>query len=408
MSKMKSKARVLSIALFLAALIILVSIGGQKAEWKGKVEIEEGIKVIKNPGEPLYGEIKFELEEDLSIGNEDDENYLFYRLRGIQVDIDGNIYVLDSGNYRLQVFDKSGKYLRTIGKKGQGPGEFSIPTRLQLDDETGDIFVKDNGLRKIIIFEKEGKYIDKDIYLVELLNDFYLDSDRCIWGKFSLPGIDMYRFIKKLTLTGKVEKIFTEIPYYMKRLMLSSSKVGNTVYAEGYFFTHGYEYDLFLSKVDSHTFVYGHSKKYELVAVDKSGKTLFIIRKDESPIKITKNEKDRIKNQEIWNIRKRGYFVSELSIKFPDYMPYFYLIITDDKSRIYVRKNLVSRESNTNHEYDVFNKEGRYIYKIHLNHYPEVIKNGYVYTRIANEETGEEQVKRYRIKNWDKIIEEIS
>ena len=384
-----------------------ISFGAQKAEWKGKIEVEDGVKVIKNPGEPLYSEMTFELEEDLSIGNEDDENYLFYRAIDIQVDTDGNIYVLDYGNYRVQVFDKSGIYLRTIGKKGQGPGEFSAPTRLQLDEETGNIFVKDNGLRKIIIFENEGRYIDKDINLVELLNDFYLDSDRCIWGKFSLPGIDMYRFIKKLTLTGKVEKIFAEIPYYMKRLMLSKTKVGNTVYAEGYFFTHGYEYDLFLSKVDSHTFVYGHSKKYELVAVDKSGKTLFIMRKDESPIKITKNEKDRIKNQKIWNLRKQGHYVPEISIKFPEYMPYFYSITTDDISRIYVRKNPVSRESNTNHEYDVFNKEGLYLYKANFNHYPDVIKNGYVYTRIANEETGEEQVKRFRIENWDKIKEEM-
>jgi hypothetical protein len=112
------------------------------------------------------------------------------------------------------------------------------------------------------------------------------------------------------------------------------------------------------------------------------------------------NEKDRIKNQEIWNIRKRGYLVSELPIKFPEYMPYFYSIITDDISRIYVRKNPLPRYSSVNHEYDVFNKEGLYLYKIHLDHYPDVIKNGYIYTRIANEETGEEQVKRFSIKNW--------
>ena len=206
--KLKFTVKYLSIVLFLSISILCISFGAQKAEWKGKIEVEDGVKVIKNPGEPLYSEITFELEEDLSIGNEDDENYLFYRAIDIQVDTDGNIYVLDYGNYRVQVFDKSGIYLRTIGKKGQGPGEFSAPTRLQLDEETGNIFVKDNGLRKIIIFENEGRYIDKDINLVELLNDFYLDSDRCIWGKFSLPGIDMYRFIKKLTLTGKVEKIF--------------------------------------------------------------------------------------------------------------------------------------------------------------------------------------------------------
>ena len=404
---MKNKAKVLSIALFLSAFIMVISFGGQKTDWKGKIEIEDGVKVIKNPGEPLYGEIKLELEEDLSIGNEEDKNYLFYRLRDIQVDTDGNIYVLDSGNRRLQVFDKNGKYLRTIGKRGQGPGEFNAPTCFQLDDETENIFVTDNTRRKIIIFEKEGKYIDKDIHLVEILSDFCLDSDRCILGKFKLPGIDS-RFIKKVTLAGKVEKTFTEIPYHMQRIVTSLTREGNTGYIGAYLITHGYEYDVFLSKVDNHTFVYGHSKKYELVAVDKSGKTLFIIRKDESPIKITKTERDRIKDRIKWDIRKDGRLVPEISLKFPDYKPYFYSIITDDISRIYVRKNPVSRESNTNHEFDVFNKEGMYLYKIHLNYYPDVIKNGYLYTIVVNEENGLEQIKRYRIKNWGKIKEEIS
>jgi len=398
---MRNSIKVTSIALLLSACIMLVSFGGQEAEWKGKVEMEEGVKVIQNPGEPLYGEIKLELEEDLSIGNENDAHYLFYRVSDIQVDADGNIYVLDSGNHRLQVFDKDGKYLRTIGKRGQGPGEFNTPKCLRLDDETGNIYVVDNMLRKIIIFEKEGKYIDKDIPLVELLNDFYLDSDRCIWGKFSLPGIDIiYLFIKKLNLAGKVEKTFIEIPYPIQKIIISNTREGNTAFLSAYMVHHGYEDDLFISKIDNHTFIYGHSKKYELVVVDRSGKTLFIIRRDESPIRITKKEKDRIKNQKIWNLRKQGHYVPEISIKFPEYMPYFYSIITDNKGRIYVRKNPVSRESNTNHEYDVFNKEGRYIYKIHLNHYPDVIKNGYIYTRITNEETGEEHVKRFSIKNW--------
>ena len=396
---MRNSIKVTSIALLLSACIMLVSFGYQKAEWKGKIGIEDGVKVIQNPEEPLYGEIEFELEEDLSIGNEEDENYLFYGVRDIQVDTDGNIYVLDSGNYRLQVFNKNGNYIRTIGKRGQGPGEFNTPRCLRLDDKTGNIYVVDNMLRKIIIFDKEGKYIDKDIHLVEILSDFCLDSERGILGKFILPGIDS-RFIRKVTHAGKVENTITEIPYYNNRIKLSNSRVGNTAYMMGYFFTHGYEYDLFLSQVDNHTFIYGYSKEYELIAVDKTGETLFMIRKDETPKEITKNEKDRIKNQEIWNIRKRGYLVSELPIKFPDYMPYFYSIITDDISRIYIRKNRVSRESNTIHEYDVFNKEGQYIYKIHLNHYPDVIKNGCVYTRIANEETGEEQVKRFLIKNW--------
>ena len=69
------------------------------------------MKVVKNPDEPLYGEIQLDLEEDLSIGREDDENYMFYSARNIALDSDENIYVLDSGNHRIQKFDKDGRFL---------------------------------------------------------------------------------------------------------------------------------------------------------------------------------------------------------------------------------------------------------------------------------------------------------
>ena len=57
--------------------ILLGSEGLQKPQWQAKIETENGIKVIKNPNEPLYGEITFDLEEDLRIGDDKDKNYLF-------------------------------------------------------------------------------------------------------------------------------------------------------------------------------------------------------------------------------------------------------------------------------------------------------------------------------------------
>jgi len=83
----------------------------------------------------LFGEIKFELEEDLSIGSEENENFLFYRAWNIAVDKEGNIYVSDGGNHRIQKFDSDGNHLQTIGRKGQGPGEFESPSNLFLDFE---------------------------------------------------------------------------------------------------------------------------------------------------------------------------------------------------------------------------------------------------------------------------------
>ncbi len=390
----------ITVFLFFSMVVLSDPCDQKGAEWKGKIEIKDGAEIISNPTEPHYGEIELKLEEDLSIGDEKDENYLFYRIKDIQVDTCGNIYVLDSGNNRIQVFDKEGQYLRTIGKGGQGPGELNAPIRLQID-EAGHIYAADIS-RKIVVFDENGRYLDKDIHLVDYLLDFYLDSDKCVWGKFFLPGTET-RFIRKVTAKGKIETTIAEIPFYINRVMFPLSKVNNTAYARGYFFTHGYEYDIYISKLDNHRFICGYSKEYKLVTFDEAGEILFTIKKQEIPKQITKTEKERIVDLTRSDIAKRGMTVPEMSIEFPAHAPYFYSIITDDQSRIYVRTNLAPLEPNTDHEYDVFNKEGLYLYKIRSSYYPNVIKNSCLYTRSVSEDSGMEQVRRYKIKNWNQI-----
>lgn len=392
-----------TVTLFLIASIKIAETKDyQKNEWKGKIEIENGAKVIKNPTDPLYGDIKFALEEDLSIGNQQNENYLFYKVRDIQVGKNGNIYISDSENYRVQCFDKNGNYLLTIGRKGQGPGEFNRPLELQIYDETGKIYVND-GSRKIKIFDRKGNYVNKDIIIEGVLSDFYLDSDRNIWGKFSLPGTNS---IKKVNHEGKIVQKLAESPFMFTKKIFSIEKIGNRGNAEGLFITHGYEHDSYISKIDNHTFIYGYSKEYELNIFDKEGNILIKIKKDEPYKKFTKEEKSSIENKIKVGLISKGYPYRGISLRYPKHMPFFYSIFTDCRGRIYVRRNPRERTGNGEGVYDIFCKEGYYLYRATIPSSSYIIRKGYLYTRIENEDTGEELVKRYKIKNWDKIKEE--
>src|SRR5512135_3755384 len=63
------------------------------------------------------------------------------------IEIDGRrslIYVADAGSHRVLVFDFGGEFLRAIGRKGQGPGEFARPTGIGLVEDDG-IAVADFG-----------------------------------------------------------------------------------------------------------------------------------------------------------------------------------------------------------------------------------------------------------------------
>jgi hypothetical protein len=90
---------------------------------------------IHNPAVPRSGGLTLDLEEDFVLGSESDENYLFYTVWDVQADSRRNIYVLDSGAPRIQKYDKNGKYLQTIGRQGQGPGEFEQPIMLTFDKD---------------------------------------------------------------------------------------------------------------------------------------------------------------------------------------------------------------------------------------------------------------------------------
>jgi len=95
------------------------------ADWT--IPVPEGTRVIEYaavPTEDRTGNV-IEVVEDLVIGNEADPDYRFYRALGIGAAGDGTIYVYDAGNYRIQVFDAEGEFVRTIGRRGGGPGEMS-------------------------------------------------------------------------------------------------------------------------------------------------------------------------------------------------------------------------------------------------------------------------------------------
>jgi hypothetical protein len=122
------KTGIFSLVFFAVACLPVLHGQTEKAIWKGKVVIENGVKVVQNPAEPLYAEFSFELQKELTIGGDpNNEAYYFPKGARLSVDEEGNLYVCDGGNRRIQTYDKSGKYVRTIGRQGQGPGEYMYP-----------------------------------------------------------------------------------------------------------------------------------------------------------------------------------------------------------------------------------------------------------------------------------------
>jgi hypothetical protein len=77
----------------------------------------------------------------------------------------GDIFVADGhgdkdSNARIVKFTKDGKFIKTWGKKGTGPGEFDMPHGVAFDSK-GRLFVADRGNDRIQIFDQDGNFLDQ-------------------------------------------------------------------------------------------------------------------------------------------------------------------------------------------------------------------------------------------------------
>lgn len=73
----------------------------------------------------------------------------------VAVDKDGNVYVTDTMNNRVEIFDADGKFISQFGKHGDAPGYFARPKGIAVDGD-GHIWVVDTVLDLLQVFNREG------------------------------------------------------------------------------------------------------------------------------------------------------------------------------------------------------------------------------------------------------------
>lgn len=76
----------------------------------------------------------------------------------ITLDPQGNLYVTDTLNARVQMFDPDGKYVKTYGSRGNGWGMFDKPKGVALDS-FGNVYVVDSGWSNVQIFNQQGQIL---------------------------------------------------------------------------------------------------------------------------------------------------------------------------------------------------------------------------------------------------------
>lgn len=346
----------------------------QKTEWRGTIEEVDGVTVVKNPLEPMYGEDVFEIEEELSIGKAASrEEYMFQQIRYIAVDEEENIYILDRKAGDLKVFDKKGSFVRTIGQKGQGPGEFNLPGQVFIISKR-ELWVYDDGSRAFSLFTLDGGSI-KSINASKADGlEVRIDSK----GNFTFAtmiysdetgylsyGLDIYD--NNLNFLKRLESIPGPIDHRGRNLFSP----------------------LFSWAIDcDDNIVYGYQKEYKLKVFSPDGNLVKMIAKEYKPVKITKEEIDE----------RMTSIQTDRKVYIPQYRPAFRRFSIDENGRIFIM-TWERAEGNDWYYHDIFDSSGRYIAKIPLRGYPRIWKKGKFYT-IEEDEEGYQYVKRYKV-TWN-------
>jgi sugar lactone lactonase YvrE len=91
-------------------------------------------------------------------GNYGSGNGEFDQPTGIHVAPDGKVYVSEWHNHRVQVFDSQGKFLRAMGQVGSGEGQLNGPHGVTVDND-GNVYVAEHNNARVSVFKPDGTYL---------------------------------------------------------------------------------------------------------------------------------------------------------------------------------------------------------------------------------------------------------
>jgi hypothetical protein len=175
---------------------------GQKVE----VNVDMGLKLKEYP--LPKNAIELELKFFFPSKEMEEKDIYLWRPTRIFQDSPGNIYVSDQKEHFVMCFDSSGKFIRKIGKQGQGPGEFLVPSDVVVTKDY--MVVREVENSRFQYLDLEGKYL-RSFKVFKAYASFVIDDSDLIIGAPMLFSRDNEpKLIDVLSAGGKLLYSFGE------------------------------------------------------------------------------------------------------------------------------------------------------------------------------------------------------
>ncbi len=253
----------------------------------------DGVPHARNGSLPSQGTQTLRLQEQWRAGGEGSE-VLLGLVADATIDADGNVYVLDRQLSQVHVFGPDGSLLRTLGREGEGPGEFRFPTNIVLLPD-GRVGVSRVMPGSIVLLGRDGAPAGT-IHIgeagasapMQFLDEVLCEGDRLIVSGRSLhrrsEGVEREMYVGLLDLNGKEQA----------RLMarLGSDPIMSRKYVERdeYWVSRGG----MAAGRDGRVYLAPERDRYAISVYSPTGKLDRVIERECRPRKRTDEEKSRV------------------------------------------------------------------------------------------------------------------
>jgi len=386
---MRGKFRFSMISIILIFLVMNYFPEESLAAEANTIQESKDIVIVANPKTPEMN-LRIVFTEELSIGEvEGDENYMFGQNIFFNTDEDGNFYVCDFDARRILKYDHDGKYLLTIGREGQGPGEFGTLSFVGFDKDK-NIYINDALNNRISFFDKEGKYL-RQIRMTERYPYVVINSKNFIIA--SKSTVSEEGNIQKLSsLYGLFDGEFNLVAELFKDEIEMPLPTGVDASSLGEYIAKVFSISAFRPLpitvlADNDSIYLGYPDKYEINVYSPEGKLVKKINRDSDPIPVRNKDKESFVKKAFQNI------------KYPKHKPAYQGLALMENGWLAVIVDSVEDEYTL---IDIFDQEGKYIAHFKTPVPAEGIragqlffKNGKAYSAVTEEDY--RFVKRYSI-----------
>jgi hypothetical protein len=348
-----------------APLVLLgcfVALSCAKKEAAFLTETIDGVRVVRNLAvkpEKTLRRLKF--VEDLSIGGEEAAGEpLLYSPTDIDADSSGNIYILDIRDALIRKFDEKGSFVRTIGRRGQGPGEFEGPAAMEVAPG-GTIVVADPYQTRLTAMAPNGDFI-KTTLLKVWIADFSCGPEGMIIAGCPDSESSEYRVGTLDLETGRITGFFSQAAYWPARFQ--DKKM-----------TYDFPYLVRWALSSTNKLFVGSAVDYEISVMNLRGDLEFKFKKD--------RERIPVQGEMLKKITSRPLMGPNPYMNNP-YYPVFESLVIDERDRVWIQHYQPKLADRTNQEtlYDVFSPEGMFLFETRIpgHIYSKLVfKNGFIY-----------------------------